>query len=298
MSAAPMDRPYFLLQPLLWSFGFAFGSVMLKRALDGGAGPLRIAFLTNLAMWVIFLPGWWFLPAKLSWTLLQWPLFASGLFFFGQVLTFMAMRLGDVSVIAPAFGIKVVFVAGFTVMLGAGPMPGAWWLASALSAVAVFLLGLSNWRERSRLLRTVLLAVVAAALYARCDLVLQMHAREFGPWGFVAVMMTAVAAESLLLVPFFRSPLRAISREAWPWAFWGSIVIAAQSSGMAYTLGHHGEAARVNIVYCTRGLWSILLVWLAGPWFGNQERAAGAGVMTRRLVGALLLLVAVGLVLV
>lgn len=293
-----MPTPYFLLQPLVWSLGFALGSVMLKRALDGGAGPLRIAFLSNVAMGLMFIPGWWLVPAGLTWELLRWPLFASGLYFFGQVFTFMAMRVGDVSVIAPTFGIKVVFVAVFTVLLGAGPMPGAWWLASALSAVAVFLLGLSHWQDRARLVRTVLLAALAAALYARCDLVFQMHAREMDPMGFVAIMMTAVILESFLLVPFFRSPLRAISKEAWPWAFWGSIVIAAQSAGMAWTLGHYGEAARVNIVYSTRGLWSILLVWLAGSWFGNKESKAGVGVMTRRLVGSLLLLVAVGLVLV
>ncbi len=290
--------PYFLIQPLLWSFGFALGSVMLKRALDGGAGPLRIAFLSNLAMGILFLPGWWFLPEHLSWELLQWPLFASVLFFCGQVLTFMAMRVGDVSVIAPVFGVKVVFVAVFTVTLGAGPMPWPWWLASALSTSAVFLLGLSSWQDRARLARTVVLAVIAAGCYARCDLVFQMHGRECDPVAFVAVMMTTVVVESLFLIPFFRSPLRAISREAWPWALWGSIVIAVQSAGMAWTLGHYGEAARVNVVYSTRGLWSILLVWLAGSWFGNQERAAGAGVMTRRLAGALLLLVAVGLVLV
>ncbi len=291
-----MDFPSFLIQPLLWSFGFALGSMMLKRALDGGAGPLRIAFMSNVAMALMFVPGWWFLPATLSWEQLRWPLLASGLYFFGQVLTFTAMRAGDVSVIAPAFGIKVVFVAAFTALLGAGPMPWTWWLASALSAGAVFLLGLSNWRDRLRLVPTALLAVGAAALYARCDLVFQMHARDFNPVGFVAVMMTAVVAESFFMVPFFRGPFRSIPRETWPWALWGSVVIAAQSAGMAWTLGHYGEAARVNIVYSTRGLWSILLVWLAGSWFRNQERAAGVGVMGRRLAGALLLLVAVWLV--
>jgi drug/metabolite transporter (DMT)-like permease len=292
-----MDHPYFLLQPLLWSLGYGIASLMLKRALDGGAGPLRIAFLNNVAIGIYFLPWLAFLPHPLNWKMLIWPLVASVVYFVGQVSTFLAMRIGDVTVLTPVLGIKVVFVAVFTVLLGAGPMPWSWWLASGLAASAVFLLGLSNWRDRTRLVKTALLAMASAALYGRCDLILQMHASELGALPFAAVMMGAVMVESLLLFPFFRQPLRAIPRAAWPWALWGSLLCAAQSAGMAYTIGHYGQATAVNVVYSTRGLWSILLVCVVGPWFGNQERAAGAGVMARRLAGALLLLAAVGLIL-
>jgi len=292
-----MEHPYFLLEPLVWSLGYALSSVMLKRALDGGAGSLRIAFLNNVFIGLIFLPGLAMLPHPLPWHLLVWPFVASLIYFVGQLCTFLAMRVGDVTVLTPVLGIKVVFVAVFTAALGAGAMPWMWWVACGLSAGAVFLLGVSHWHDRRRIMSTVVLGMISAALYGRCDLMFQVHAPELGTLPFAAVTMGAVMVESLFLLPFFREPLRAISREARPWAWWGSFIGAAQSAGMAWTLGHYGEAARVNVVYSTRGLWSILLVWLAGPWFGNQEREAGAGVMTRRLVGALLLLVAVGLVL-
>jgi len=291
-----MDHPYFLFQPLLWAIGYGFASLILKRALDHGAGPMRIAFLNNIAIGLYFLPWLFQLPHPLDPKLLFWPLVASVVYFGAQASTFLAMRIGDVTVLSPVLGTKVLFVAIFTVMLGAGPMPWTWWLASALSAVAVFLLGLSQWSDRRRLLRTVGLGLLSASLYARCDLIFQLHARELGALPFSSVMMSAVLVESLLLFPFFRQPLSAIPKVAWPWAFWGSLLCAAQSAGMAFTLGFHGQAAAVNVVYSTRGLWSILLVCVAGPWFGNQERAAGRGVMTRRLAGALLLLVAVGLI--
>ncbi|HTB64042.1 MAG TPA: DMT family transporter [Opitutales bacterium] len=292
-----MDHPYFLLQPLLWSFGYAVSSLMLKRALDGGAGPLRIAFLNNIAIGIYFLPGLAMLPHPVDWKLLFWPLVASGVYFVGQLSTFLAMRIGDVTVLTPVLGTKVVFVALFTFMLGAAPMLWTGWLAAILSATAVFLLGLSSWQDRKRLLQTALLGMTSAALYGRCDLIFQVHAHELGALPFAGVMMFAVMLESFLLVPFFREPLRAIPRPAWPWAFWGSLLGAAQSGGMAYTLGVYGQAEAVNVVYSTRGLWSILLVWQVGPWFGNQERAVGGKVMVRRLAGALLLLVAVGLIL-
>ena len=292
-----MNHPYFLLQPLLWSLGFAFGSILLKRALDQGAGPLRIAFLNNMAAGALFLPGLLSLPQPVTWEELKWPLVSSVVYGAGQVLFFIAMRTGDVTVIAPALGSKVVFVAMFTVILGAGLMPGAWWAAACLAAAAIFLLGMSNWHDRKRLVHTAVLTVSSAALYSLNDVLLQMHAPPIGASAYTAVMFAGVAVESFLLLPFFRQPLRAIPRAAWSWTFWGCIICGAQSGGMAYTLGHYGGATAINVVYSTRGLWSILMVWFAGSWFGNHEQKAGTGVMGRRLVGALLLLGAVGLVL-
>jgi drug/metabolite transporter (DMT)-like permease len=292
-----MDHPYFLLQPLLWSFGYAIASLMLKRALDGGAEALHIAFLNNVAIGIYFLPGLAMLPHPFALQMLYWPLVASLMYFTAQASTFVAMRIGDVTVLTPVLGSKVLFVAMFTVVLGAGRIPWTWWLAVCLSATAVFMLSLSHWRDRKRLLQTVALGMFSAALYSRCDLIFQMHAQEIGTFPFAGIMMAAVLLESFLLVPFFKQPLRSIPRAARPWAVWGSMLGAAQSGGMAYTLGVYGQAAAVNVVYSTRGLWSIILVWLIGPWFGNQERDIGRGVMTRRLLGALLLLAAVGLVL-
>jgi len=292
-----MNHPYILLQPLLWSLGFAFGSILLKRALDHGAGPLRIAFLNNMAAGLLFLPGLLTLPQPVTWDAMRWPLLSSLVYAAGQVLFFIAMRTGDVTVIAPALGSKVVFVAVFTVMLGAGIMPGTWWVAAFLAAAAIFLLGMSNWHDRKRLARTAVLAVSAAALYSLNDVLVQMHAPQIGAPAYSAVVFAGVALESFLLLPFFRQPLRTIPRAAWAWTFWGCVICGAQAGGMAYTLGHYGGATAINVVYSTRGLWSILMVWTAGSWFGNDEQKAGTSVMVRRLAGAVLLLGAVGLVL-
>ena len=292
-----MNHPYFLIQPLLWAVGFAVGSIMLKRALDHGAGPLRIAFLNNMAAGILFLPGLLALPPAPTWETLKWPLLSSLIYGAGQVLFFIAMRTGDVTVIAPAMGSKVVFVAVFTVLMGAGLMPGTWWAAAILAAAAVFLLGMSNWHDRKRLAQTAVLAVLSAALYSFNDVLVQMHAPQIGASGYSAVMFAGVALESFVLLPFFRQPLRANPKAAWSWTIWGCLICGAQSGGMAYTLGHYGGATAINVVYSTRGLWSILMVWFAGSWFGNREQQAGTGVMARRLAGALLLLGAVGLVL-
>jgi len=293
-----MNHPYFLFQPLAWAIAFAFGSVMLKRAIETGMGPLRIAFINNVLVGLLFLPGLLTLPRPLAWHMLFWPFISSLVYTAGQVSFFVAMRIGDVSVLGPALGAKVVFVAFFSYLLVANVMLWTWWVAAFLAAGAVFLLGLSNWHDRKRLARTAILAVLAAALYGFNDVLVQQHAPVIGAPGFSALMFGGVAVEAFCIVPFFRQPFNTVPRAAWPWAIAGGIICAAQSGGMAYTLGHYGGATAINVVYSTRGLWTILVVWLAGSWFGNYERDEGQGVMTRRLAGALLLLVAVGLVLV
>ena len=52
----------------------------------------------------------------------------------------------------------------------------------------------------------------------------------------------------------------------------------------------------MNVLYTTRGVWGVLLVWVFGHWFANTERSLGPAVLTRRLIGAILLLAAIALV--
>jgi len=48
------------------------------------------------------------------------------------------------------------------------------------------------------------------------------------------------------------------------------------------------------VVYGTRGLWSLALVWWAGSWFGNAERRdSGPRVILARATGGALILTAV-----
>ncbi len=66
---------------------------------------------------------------------------------------------------------------------------------------------------------------------------------------------------------------------------------------MAYCVVALKGAAWANLLYSSRGLWSVLMVWGFGSFFGNSEGEAGREVMVRRLLGSALLLGAIGLVL-
>ena len=58
-----------------------------------------------------------------------------------------------------------------------------------------------------------------------------------------------------------------------------------------------GKATEVNVIYSTRGLWSVVAVWWIGHWFKNREQHLPRAVLLRRLAGAILLTAAVAMVL-
>jgi hypothetical protein len=71
------------------------------------------------------------------------------------------------------------------------------------------------------------------------------------------------------------------------------LLLSAQALCISYAIAVYREVTKANILYNTRGIWSVVLVWIVGHWFENSEREHGTRVMIRRLAGAALLLSAV-----
>ncbi|TVR52496.1 MAG: DMT family transporter [Puniceicoccaceae bacterium] len=294
---AEVEANAFLLLPLGSAVLYALGALCLKRALGFGIGPWRVTFVSNLVLGILFLPM--FLIGGVEWGAggWYWPLVAAGTFIIGQVFTFLALNVGDVSVATPLLGIKVVLVAFFSVLVLTEPVPGAWWGGAVLCAVAVFLLSGRGRIERRRLLPSVLFALSAAASFALTDVLVQKYTPLWGAGAFLPTMFLAVAVGSVVFVPFFSGSIGGLVRGAGVWIWAGAGLMAVQALGMALALGLFGSATAVNVVYGTRGLWSIVLVWFVGHWFANEERRAGGAAMGRRLLGAVLMVAAVALVL-
>ncbi len=57
------------------------------------------------------------------------------------------------------------------------------------------------------------------------------------------------------------------------------------------------QVTSANVLYSSRGLWSVVGVWGVGHWFTNREQHLGARVLVWRLIGAILLLAAIVMVL-
>jgi hypothetical protein len=118
-------------------------------------------------------------------------------------------------------------------------------------------------------------------------------------------MFVTVGLLSLVYVPGLAKESRvaqAVNRKgvpvaALPWLLTGALVLGLQALAMISAIGIYGSATATNIIYGTRCLWSVFLVWILGSVAGSEIDGNRTGVMTRRFAGALLLFAAMALVL-
>jgi hypothetical protein len=143
---------------------------------------------------------------------------------------------------------------------------------------------------------TMLCAAAASSSFATADVLIQKWSPMWGPGRFLPIMFGSVAIASFGIIPLFREPLSAVPRDAWRWLLPGAAIMAIQAAVLSVTMGIWGDATAANIVYSSRGLWSVMAVWLVGHWFQNREQHLGAGVMRWRLAGATAMLGAIILV--
>jgi len=288
-----------LLIPLACALIYVFGALALKRATAFGVGIWRISFLSNVAMAVLFVPVWFRYGGQIHpWADYWQPAVAALLFFGGQTFTFLALTRGDVSVVTPVMGTKVILVALFSSLLRVGEVPLQWWAGAVLSTAAIALLHLGGELHRRRVGPTVLLAFCSASSFSLGDVFLQKWVPVWGLGSFFPPMFLIAGLMSGAFVPFFRAPLSAMPAAAWRWVAPGALLLALNNAGVVLAIVIVGSATAVNIVYSVRGLLSVLLVWLVGHWFTNDEQQHGGRVLRLRLAGAGLMVAAIVLVLV
>jgi len=287
-----MRSPASIVIPLCSAVGYTFAAMALKRAMDGGH-PWRVLFIVNLIgaalfqTW-LFHGGQPYAPVHVLHAVL-----AGTAFFIGQVFTFIAISRGDISIATPVLGTKVIFVALLVFVTGGEELGWKLWVATFLTSLALALLG-GEWKaNRERLLVSVGFSFLASVAFAATDVMQQLWVRDLGFGRFAPVMFATVGLLSFTLIPFFSAPLRAMPRPMVVWALGGGTLLTIQAMGIAYCIAVYHEVTVTNVLYNTRGLWSVALVWVVGHWFANAEKQVGGAIMTRRLLGALILLAAV-----
>lgn len=285
-----MSRAYLFL-PFAAAFGFALSTLFFKRAFKEGAGTLVVFMVTNATLGVVFLPMLAFGPTPFPWDRWHHPVLAGLLFFAGHFCNFAALRIGDISLITPVMGTKVIFVAllsswAFGITLSLGDMS-----AAALAGAGVVLMGVTDIRPGRKAGVTTLLALGSALAFALCDILIQQWAAPFGVWGFVPLLFATVGLGGLALIPWVRPGRADLPPGSRRWLGVAVGLTAVQAILISLSIGIWKDATGVNVVYGLRGLWGIGLVWMIGHWFGNDERRdAGRKRMAYRLVSALLLL--------
>ncbi len=288
--------PFHLFLPLFAAIVYVVAALLLKRASDLGADVWRSTRIINYTQALMAVP-FWLLGGTIPGFPLWWqPVVAGALFFAGQVFTLLALTTGDVSVATPVLGVKIVLVALLSVVLIGDPIGARLWTAAALSSVAITLLNLSPGHSHRRVARTIVLAALGAAAYASFDVLVQKFSPVWGTGRFLPLAMACGAAYSLAL-PTGRPAIRRESRPYAPWLAAGAMCFAMQGLMFMSAVSIYRQVTSANVLYSSRGLWSVVGVWAVGHWFTNREQHLGTRVLVWRLIGAILLLAAIVMVL-
>jgi len=291
-----------LLLPVGSGIGYALGAIAIKRSLGAGASGGWVNLVCN-AVTGVFFQFLWFLPGHTpDVQQLMAPVACGLLFFLGQVFTFRAIDSGDVSIATPLLGVKVLFVAIFSVILLGKPLPGSWWTASFLASLGIALISYSPGGFHRHLFPTIGWSLGAAAAFALTDVMVQNWVPGVGYSRFAPVMFGIPCLLSVIYLPGLlkeRGKAPSTSHSPYlPWLLGGALLLAVQSLGVYTAIGLYGSAAATNILYGSRCLWSVLFVWILGPLaVGAVSTENSSVVMVRRFFGALLLFAAMSLVL-
>lgn len=277
------------------AIGYAVAAILSKQALARGAGVLRFSFVINWLFVPVFATLLWAHEGAIPWKNLHYPIMTGFLFFLGQVFTFTAIRFGDVSLQTPVMGTKAVFAVILAVLLGTEVVTLPMALAAVVSMLGIAFLRFSG-DGVERVGRTLCLALLSSFFFAGTDTMVGFFAGDFGVPMFLFLAILSNALFSLGLVPFFRESFREMPREAWPWVLAASFGMGLQALLLNYTLATYQNVAAVNVIYTTRGLWSVLLGVIALKFFVSAgQPAAPRRIFILRLAGAILMTLAIAI---
>ena len=227
-------------------------------------------------------------------TLLWQPAIVGGLFLAGQLLTFLAVARGDVSVAAPVLGVKVLIVPAASWLFFGEELSARVWIAAAIAMIGIaFVQSRDVTVHRSRIVASVGFAFLAACSMTAFDLLIQRWAPIWGAGYLLPITFASAAILALAFLPLADRPAELKRMHVIPLLAVGALFMSIQAIGMTVTLGLFGDATRVNIVYSLRGLWGVLLTWLLARHVTATTPGPSHRTMVMRLIGALLIAISV-----
>ena len=227
------------------------------------------------------------------WELIWQPAIIAALFVLGLAFTFAAIEKGDVSIATPIFGVKVVFVAFPSTLMGLQDLPTSVWQAAIMATVGIGPHSVDGNEETHHVTLT-----ISLALYARFHMPFLMYwcsvGRLAGVGGFLPIVYWMVGLSST-------TPTRTAVENHSEEKNHGTTPCRQNANFPAAicivsTLAIFGDAARVNVVYSLRGLWGSPLSASCSKEMGRAEAEQTRGTMMSRLAGAVILAAAVTLV--
>ena len=288
------DIPFYLIMPLLAAMLYAAAGLFFKEAFRGGAGSIQSFVLTSWIMTLCFSPFIFWESQPIPWGKICLPWITAIAFFAGHWLTFSAIKVGDISLVMPVLGTKSVFVALFAWLIFGIQIPGGMWLATLLTAASVYILGKTDRPSQKRRVPLATgLTILSAACFGLCDALVQQWASIFGLRAFLTLMFLGVGLLATFLVSRFESPLKSLKSHTLVWLGAGAFLTSQQAILVGVSVAMFHNATGVNVVYSSRGLWAIIMVWLLSRLTGYRAEQPHAKTLLLRLIGAILMVSAI-----
>lgn len=273
---------------------YSLAGIFIKKAMQGGIGIARATVAMTTVLVVVFSPLLLLTECALSVNNLWKPIITGFVSFLGTISTIVAIQRGDITIQTPMMGIKIIFVAFISMVMGVDDISFWWWMAAVLACISIFILGWSGINNPRSLVFTVCFALIASLFYAIEDVMIQKWAPHYGPYWYIFILMVSQMIFSFSLIPlFYRYHYKSIMTSSWIWLIIGMFLMGIQGILFYIPISLRGEATVVNILYSSRGLWSIVLIWFFGDLIGNEEKHIDNKIMIQRLIGSLLLLISI-----
>ncbi len=292
-----MGSSSLLVLPACSAAIYALASLLFKRGFESGAGKRHAFHLTNLAVGLTYAPLYLLHKDAFPWSRLHEPAITAATFYLGGWLSFLALRRADVSIVTPLLGTKAVFVAAASLLLLREIPSVLLWSAAILTAVGILVMSRAN---KSALpvppghrFVPIAASLAGAACFGVSDVFVRKWAPSFGPWAFLPTASVLVALASYIVARIQGLLLLGKGVPLSGWLTAGALLTAAQAIGIGIALSFHPNPTAVNIVYSSRALWTIALVWLCGSFLDLHEIRQGHGVLVNRLVGTLFITAAI-----
>jgi len=292
-----VNLPVYLLLPLAAAIIFALSTLFLKRALKEGVRLMQSVHVTNIMVGLVTVPLFFLERDVVNWGQVYRPLGMSACFYLAGLATVVAIRYGDVSLVTPVMGTKVVFVALGSVLALGHSLPPSLIFAAVLTTSGIIVLGIPDMKMGQNFGKTLALALTSAGLFGACDLMVQTWAPEFGRLTFIAVTSNGVALISLAQI--LESHIRKQKPFVWPagshrfWIWMAAFLTGLQAVMVGISLASFNDATGINVVYASRGMWAIAFVGLIGGWFGNFERSSSGKLYIFRVLGTIMITTAI-----
>jgi hypothetical protein len=126
-----------------------------------------------------------------------------------------------------------------------------------------------------------------------CDVMVRMWAEGFGAMTFLAISSMGVGALSLGMWLIQKCPSLKTPAGSGKFVIPGAAMVGVQAVLMGLALSFFDDATGINVAYSSRGLWAVVLVAWIGPMLGNHERHTSGKAFGWRIVGTVLLTVAI-----